>query len=297
MSCRVCVLVVSLGLATTLSGCGTESGADSPPPDTGTPTSYEPFALDGSVPGRRAVVATAYRVSGNGQVDIARATGTFDGDTGALALSDDLFAFLDANGPAGDGEFALGPAYYSLLKPAGDSDFEFVRVADAGYTVGAQTYTLKGHAGIATGIADMPATGTANFAGAGNVAIVTGQEVALLHSDAVVVTADFDAGTVDVVGAGFTGAAVDPFAAAAISPGMDQIAISGMAIAGSRFSGGNLSVTRGGVEVTLTGTNTLSGSAGDFYGFDAQTNLPAEVAGVAYQVGDSGYLVFDYYGK
>ena len=155
-----------------------------------------------------------------------------------------------------------------LTTPAGLSALGFLRLE---YQRGSETLVSQSVFGRATGVSDMPVAGTATFRGNdfAQLRLEKGTGGADLSGDAIV-TADFGAGTVRAV-LDFS----DPNNASAFGEPINVVDISGMTIAGNRFSGGTLTSRSGTTAVPEYSNPTSLASSGLFGGAGA-----AEAGGV-----------------
>lgn len=158
-----------------------------------------------------------------------------------------------------------------------------------------------GFLGVATAPGDMPNSGTATFTGEamGDVSRQTYEPVyegaatythKTYHDAALVgaasVRADFGAGTVDVAMTGLT--ATDRATGAPLTTPIDTVNLTGMTIDGNTFNGGSIEVLKDGASVEAAfGKRRVHQAGGTFFGYDAATQGPDEVAGAASTLWDS----------
>jgi len=237
-------------------------------PGTGTSTS----TLGGAA--LRSVASTAPQ-------QISPLTGSLDRATGAVTLNDDTYLFLDTDGFDAAGSLVSNGNVGLRLDSAGTGAFtgayNYVIPIQYIYTIGGVASSLIGTVGIETRGADIPTAGTAHYVGeaTANYTPIWGAQQSLSNGVSVV-DVDFRTGRVDVT-MGF-----------ATTGSIDSIAGTGMQIVGSSFSGGTWRTYKNGVLTNVTGFGSTTSSIGDFYGYDAATSGPAEVAGVVLTRGPSG---------
>lgn len=235
--------------------------------------------------------------------ETVRVAGTLNHATGALTLQDDKYTFtdpdgIDANGVAEDGAGARFEAFDT-------ASYEYVTAYTGQYTSGGTTYDVDGVVGIMTEAADMPNTGRATYTGIASAGVNdytqdsygTGNRAFALQNGVSTVNADFAAGTVDVTmnnftAREFTGIPGNEFVDASATTPVDTIRVTGMTIAGNSFTGGTLVTERNGAAVNITGPNTITQSAGGFFGQSG--GIPDEVAGGVTSEGNNGSIYAGY---
>ena len=228
----------------------------------------------------------------NDTVELVRQTGTLNHATTEVTISDDIVTneTLDLVEDA-DNNFT--------------GTYEYVRTYDIAYTSGGVAYQSAGVGGIVTRAGDVPTRGTATYTGEAEARIET---ITASNDDdfnytngTSTVEADFGEGTVDVTLGDFTARTGNDGIATA-SP-IDTIKILNMNISGNAFSGGALVLltdTQPDGSSTpvdtadVTGDNTTTNAAGNFFGYDGANSIPDEVGGVLYSTGDDGSVSADF---
>ncbi len=197
---------------------------------------------------------------------IGNVTGTLQHDTGAITLQSPGGSLSDADGVDANGDL-VGDANVpgsqtnaTLGNVAYTGSYDFVRPFTASFTGPTFGMGAVGFIGMATDTSEMPANGTATFAGeAVGSTRITGEWA----SEPATVTANFGTGLVDV-STGRTEGGIT-----------ENIALNGMTLAGNEMSGGTLTVTHNGTAVDATSFGLQTG--GTFYGYDTATGGPDEV--------------------
>ena len=209
---------------------------------------------------------------------------SYDADTGLFTitgLGQTGTAEIDAppmsGNPAGYGFFVSTPR----IAPDG-SEVVYVAVQEdppPGGTFGVPYEFVSGFAGFLTPEEGMPTTGTATFTGGGEVRVLIqgGSVGGNGGTGDATLTADFGTGNMDLALRNLEDFGGNP------SPDMD---VRGITVDGRTFSGGTIS---GDTIDLLTGTVDLTVSGG-FYGFDNDTQRPAEAAGQFLANGGNGYV-------
>ena len=76
---------------------------------------------------------------------------------------------------------------------------------------------------------------------------------------------------------------------AAAAP-FDTVQGTGLTISGARFSGGSWVTIKGGVPVSVTGSNTTATANGTFFGYDPTISAPDELGGVFFINGGTAFI-------
>ena len=182
----------------------------------------------------------------------------------------------------------------NVVSTSGSSGSKYVR--EYAYSDSATNTSGTLFLGFATDPAHMPTGGTATYTGTSGGLAGTGTTASATRTGSFTgtsqVTANFGAGTLNAVLSGTQ--FFDGFGNATTSAGvgMDTLSLSGATISGSSFSGGTLTASLGGADVTsnLIGTPQTTTTSGNFYGWDNSAGAPEEVAGASLVTGSSGIL-------
>lgn len=264
-----CAVVVSLiGLA----GCGGGGGG-------GGAGAYEP--LVSSAPVTSTLGGVSVRVSASG-VRLVDVTGTTNHASGATTISDGVYTLIDSDGADGNYTLTDGTAIFDAPAPGtlGTQSYTYV----GGYSFSYPGISSRVVGGVITQAADMPTGGSASYFGDAQGGYSTGVQSVFLEGGTASVAVDFGGGLVDVAMTGFSGKTAGSGAPVA-TPLVDAITATGMTISGNRFSGGTVTLSRGGTALTPTGSNPTDSAAGAFFGLDAATGQPAEVGGAVVSTG------------
>lgn len=152
-----------------------------------------------------------------------------------------------------------------------------IRLFDGAYDPGNGVVGIYyGIAGTAPGAA-LPGSGTATWTGSGFANLVSGSGTSNLGTGSATVTADF-AGTLSAQISGLTGE-------------VDGVSLSGLTIAGDRFSGSTVQTSKSGNTVNAVGANATGSVAGIFSGAQDGAGVPDEVGGLFALTGDDATLI------
>lgn len=143
--------------------------------------------------------------------------------------------------------------------------------------------------GIATADVDVPISGNATYSGGAAGFVVTPAAGFDLTNGQSLVTVAFGTGFVTAELSNFTD--ISQVSGNTVNAPIAEIILRDAQISGSGFSGGALETRDGfGDLVNLTGANTTLQAEGQFFGIDADSQLPKEVGGLIYSVGDNGIV-------
>lgn len=222
--------------------------------------------------------------------------GTRDAGTGTITVTDTTNTLLDTDGFQSSGTTLIvapdapqpDPSLRQLTLRqtdfSGDPSDQsaFTRRFRASYNdEDGAAFFVEGVFGVATLSNEMPVSGSAVMTGSGTMTIGTNL-IGNTRFGTSQVTADFTNGLVNIT------YNTDPMFA---NLEVDGVSAVGMTITDNSFSGGTLSMTKDGSDVTETALGALEGqdAAGLFFG-PAAGGLPEEVGGVVEFVGDGKSL-------
>ena len=254
--------------------------------DTRVPFVYE--NLDSMAGTPSALAGVALRANGdNDTVELVRQTGTLDHTSTEVTISDDIVT-----------DETLGFVENADISFTGT--YEYVQAYEFGYTSGGVTYESLGVGGIVTHADDVPTTGMATYTGEAEARLETfagGDDLDINYLEgSSTVEADFGAGILDVTLGNFT--TTDDDGGFGTASPFNTIEITGMAISGNAFSGGDLALSNAQLDGSstpvdaagITGTNTATTAAGHFFGWDSTDSIPDEVAGGLLSAGDDATI-------
>lgn len=274
-----------------VSACGS---SDTPTPTamptpTATP-SYLSFTEKGTKISSLGGVTTNTLAISDGEF-ISSVTGSIDHETGAVTVDDGYNSLTDSDGFSDDGELTDGVYLIRTNNSVSgySGTYEYVKRADSLFVDSGKVHAVTGVFGIETSSNDMPKSAKATYTGEADGVFDT----TLLNNGKSYVSADFGAGTVDVILSDFT---AEKNGAKVSSP-IDTIVANDMRIVGNRFYNRDISVTKNGVSVDLGGSSTTSEGQGSFFGYDSSISAPDEVGGILISASTEkaviGYFVAD----
>ena len=287
MSCTVrnSLMRTFLACASTLAlaACGGGSGGGNGTNGVSATSAPPPPILNGQTTTQAQLTGSAIRFT-DFSTEVVNVAGSLNNRTGALAINDGLFNFVDNTGPDSNGIFRSGTAALTT-EIDGFREFDFVFPYVQIYTLRGVEVASFGVAGIATDPANVPNTGSATFSGDsfGFMFANNGATEVSFQGNSVV-NANFGAGLVNVE---MSGVRVESLNSQPPIAPADTIRISNMTINGNGFSGGKVATLQNGASVDLTGANTTSIAQGHFYGQTANGG-PDEVGGNMISIGSTG---------
>lgn len=278
-----------------VSGCGGPGGAPAPAPTPPPAVVPQYELLSSTVAEASTLRGAAVRSNGaSGALETVWINGTLRHDSRAISVRDNRYTITDPNGIDPATGLATDGAGGTLVVNAAQGvqgSYGYVYPYSSTYTVGGVQYDSVGVTGIATSPADLPSTGSVVYNGAAVGTVVVGSSAISLKNGTSAVTANFGAGTVNVRLNGFS--ATDGTGASVNAP-LDRIDVTGATISGSGYSGGAVTLRKGGSLVDVTGANTTTDARGVFYGYDTGISASDEVGGNLLTQGDSGLVTGSY---
>jgi hypothetical protein len=276
---------VLIGSLAVLAGCG--GGGTTAPVYK---SLNEAIAASGTTEAPTALGGVALRSNGTtGALDITTITGEINYSTGVTSVGDGTLTVSDSTGFSATGVLTDGTTTLSQINtPISTSAYNYVIAYSEPYSSGGVSYDSTGFVGVVTATADVQAAQNATYTGAADVTVTNGGSAQHLANGTSSLSANFAAGTADLTLNGFT---------AANSATVDTITATGMTISGSGFSGGTVLTKKADSTVNVTGTPTTSSVSGTFFGYNAATSAPAEMAGVLLINGPTGTVTGAFIGK
>ena len=276
-----------LGSTLIVSGCGETTTPDPtpvPPPDL-----YE--TLSSSASTTSDVGGVGIRTNGsNSLIELVTHSGSLTHNTGAFSVVDDQYTLTDSDGPNSGGTYNDGSGgTVSQSTSLDSSSYDYAKFANQAYQSSGISYDVGIVYGIITDASDVPSSGSANYSGDAFGEIVTSSAGYDLSDGNSSVDVDFGLGTVDVTLDGFS--ATNSSSGGPTTAPIDTILITGMTISGNRFTGGTFSTELSSAVVDVTGLNTVTDSAGAFYGYNSAGSIPDELGGLFVSQGDDGIIV------
>ena len=271
--------------------CATSLGALTACGGGGGPTVVEVETLSSTAEATSTLGGAALQSNGTtGVLAIVSSEGTLRHDTGATTLDDGTYVLTDSNGLNGDDQLTDGTSVLSTSTSGFTGSYDFTRAYEQTYAVDGVSYDSTGVGGVVLPAGDMPTSGDATFTGEAVGTVNVAADGFDLSGGTSTVTAAFtsDGGTVDVVLNGFTSASQS--GDETTTNPIDTISALGMTIDGNGFSGGTLTTSLAGEDVDVLGTGATSAAAGNFFGYDEDTEQPPEVGGVVLMQGDDGLV-------
>ena len=243
-------------------------------------------ATDAAVP----LGGTALRSNNStGALDITAITGEINYSTGATTVGDPTLTVTDTTGFSGTGVLTDGTTTLSQINtPISTSGYNYVIAYQEPYRSGGVNYDSTGFVGVVTSAADVQAAKNATYTGTADVTVTNGGTSQRLKNGTSSLAVNFSGGSADLTLNGFSSTA---------TPLIDTVTATGMTISGTGFSGGTVATSKSGVNVVVTGANTTGSASGAFYGYNATTSAPAEIAGVLLVKGDTGTITGAFIGK
>lgn len=165
-------------------------------------------------------------------------------------------------------------------------NYDNVLVFTQSYTESGTKYDVTGVTGFVTPTKNIPSKGSLTLNGEAYASLGQGTKGTDFKAGKAKITADFDAGKVDLTMNGFS--AFDKTTQTATKGDIDTISAKGMKIDGSGFSGGTITTSLAGKTVNLLGSGAKKSAAGHFYGSDSKK--PDEAAGLVFLQGDKAIL-------
>ncbi len=256
--------------------------------------SYEYETLDSMAAETSILAGVALRSTGDGDESgdvefVGDVTGSVTHNIGSVTVSDGIMEDQAITFNSGSDRIFSG-------------SYEYVATFGGDYSSGGENYDLSGFAGIATRGREVPISGGASYVGEAYARIEDfggndADDLNYMEGNSGV-NVDFSAGEVDVVMGGFMvrNGAGGPGTSAIV----DSIEITGMDIAGNRFSGGTVRFFQNSSDLTLrqevgidviTGADPTSFAAGHFFGWNSEDLVPDEVAGGLHSEGDDASVI------
>lgn len=264
---------VATSLAMLVSACGGGSGSDGGDNSSQTVVVDGTGAVDdtGGIDYPR-VADQVNQTSGLGGTFVKNAgsvtsvSGDFDHSDGTTRFSDGTVT-LNASSGNGLTDLDDGTTVVSVFAGSGLSiDFQFL----APVTISSPAGSGSAIIGLTTDVADMPTSSTATYGGQTSLSVATGGG-AFEMSGTAQTNVNFGTNRVDVTLGNFSNSSNPaPF---------DELRLNNMTISGAGYSGGTLTTLQDGSTVTPLGSGATLASRGNFFGFDSENTIPAEVGG------------------
>ena len=234
----------------------------------------------------RAISGSALIVSQDqSALNVALVSGRIGPAGSQFRFADTLYTLRDADGPDSQGRFSDGTVTLVTSAPG----YQYVTRYGVDYAPAGRSEAGAGVFGIPTLGSDMPASGSAQYRGVGELseiyATAGGPSIPVNRLGQSQIDVNFETGIVN--------AAIQMDGLSVLPTQLDRMSARGMILNGNGFAGTNVKMFLNGSRVFPTGPEPANAASGQFFGLEragSGDTQPAEVGGVMHSSSSTGIV-------